>query len=94
VRDAHAVGLEVHPWTFRPENPFLAPVFRRGDDPQARNRTGLVAQIDAYLDAGIDAFFTDDPASGRQAVDAAAGAHPVRDALVAYPARGGSCPKD
>jgi len=31
---------------------------------------GLVAQIGAYLDAGIDAFFTDDPASGRQAVDA------------------------
>jgi len=59
----------VHPWTFRPENAFLAPVFRHGD-PQAANRAGLVAQIGAYLDAGIDAFFTDDPASGRQAVDA------------------------
>lgn len=70
VHDAHAVGLEVHPWTFRPENTFLAPVFRRGDDPHARHRAGLVAQIGAYLDAGIDAFFTDDPASGRQAVDA------------------------
>ena len=69
VPDAHAVGLEVHPWTFRPENAFLAPVFRHGD-PQAANRAGLVAQIGAYLDAGIDAFFTDDPASGRQAVDA------------------------
>ncbi|MGN6704878.1 MAG: glycerophosphodiester phosphodiesterase [Rhodanobacter sp.] len=69
VSDAHAVGLEVHPWTFRPENAFLAPVFRHGD-PQAANRAGLVAQIGAYLDAGIDAFFTDDSASGRQAVDA------------------------
>jgi glycerophosphoryl diester phosphodiesterase len=71
VGEAHAVGLEVHPWTFRPENPYLAPVFRHGD-PQAPNPAGLVAQIDAYLDAGIDAFFTDDPASGRRAVDARA----------------------
>ncbi|WP_449422109.1 glycerophosphodiester phosphodiesterase [Rhodanobacter lindaniclasticus] len=70
VHDAHAVGLEVHPWTFRPENQFLAGVFRQGDDPRTLNRSGLVAQIRAYLDAGIDAFFTDDPASGRQALDA------------------------
>jgi glycerophosphoryl diester phosphodiesterase len=70
VREAHAVGLEVHPYTFRPENQFLAKDFRDGDDPGAFNQAGLIAQIDAYLDAGIDAFFTDDPASGRKAVDA------------------------
>ena len=69
VHDAHAAGLEVHPYTFRPENQFLARDFWQGDDPDALNRAGLVAQIGAYLDAGIDAFFTDDPASGRQAVD-------------------------
>ena len=70
VDDAHAAGLEVHPYTFRPENQFLARDFWQGDDPRTFNRAGLVAQITAYLDLGIDAFFTDDPASGRKAVDA------------------------
>ncbi len=70
VRGAHAVGLEVHPYTFRPENQFLAKDFWQGDDPHTLNQAGLIAQIEAYLDAGIDAFFTDDPASGRRAVDA------------------------
>ncbi|MEO8778608.1 MAG: glycerophosphodiester phosphodiesterase [Rhodanobacter sp.] len=70
VSDAHAAGLEVHPYTFRPENRFLAKDFWRGDDPSTFNQAGLIAQIGAYLDAGIDAFFTDDPASGRKAVDA------------------------
>ena len=70
VPDAHAAGLEVHPWTFRPENQFLPPAWWPGGDPCARNPAGLLAQIDACLDAGIDAFFTDDPACGRSAVDA------------------------
>jgi glycerophosphoryl diester phosphodiesterase len=68
VRDAHAAGLEVHPYTFRPENRFLAKNFRRGGDDE-RNESGSVAEIRAYLAAGIDAFFTDDPALGRKAVD-------------------------
>ena len=70
VRNAHAAGLELHPYTFRPENQFLARDFWRGSDPQSCNEAGLIAQIDAYLDAGIDAFFTDHPALGRKAVDA------------------------
>lgn len=69
VHDAHAVGLELHPYTFRPENRFLAENFRLGDDPGRVNEAGLIAEIRAYLDAGIDAFFTDDPAIGRKAVD-------------------------
>ncbi|MGE7139403.1 glycerophosphodiester phosphodiesterase [Luteibacter sp. NPDC031894] len=68
VRDAHAAGLEVHPYTFRPENRFLAKNFRNGAD-DSRNEAGSVAEIRAYLAAGIDAFFTDDPALGRKAVD-------------------------
>ncbi|TPD89519.1 glycerophosphodiester phosphodiesterase, partial [Stenotrophomonas maltophilia] len=30
---------------------------------------GSIAEMRAYLATGIDAFFTDDPALGRQAVD-------------------------
>jgi glycerophosphoryl diester phosphodiesterase len=70
VRDAHAVGLEVHPYTFRPENHFLPTNLRSGDGDAARNEAGSLEEIRAYLDAGIDAFFTDDPALGRRAVDA------------------------
>ena len=42
----------------------------------ARNPEGSVAEIRRYLEAGIDAFFTDDPALGRRAVDGDAVAGP------------------
>ena len=71
VRDAHAAGLEVHVYTLRPENAFLPPALRDGTDPSQRHEAGSVAEIRALLDAGIDAFFTDDPAIGRKAVDEA-----------------------
>lgn len=67
VRDAHAAGLEVHAWTFRPENLFLPRPLWRGSDPATRNPEGSVAEIRAHLAAGIDAFFTDDSALGRAA---------------------------
>lgn len=69
VHDAHAAGLELHPYTFRPENNFQAKNFWHGSDPKTFNANGSIAEIRAYLDAGIDAFFTDDPALGRQALD-------------------------
>lgn len=68
VRDAHAVGLMVVPYTFRPENAFIAGNLRKGAD-NTRNDAGSIAEMRAYLDTGIDAFFTDDPALGRRAVD-------------------------
>ena len=71
VREAHAAGLEVHAYTFRPENAFLPPALRMGDDPRRRNEAGSIAEIRACLAAGMDAFFTDDPAVGRMAVDGA-----------------------
>ena len=66
--DAQKVGLLVQPWTFRPENYFLAKDFRDANGPAARNASGSLAEIRAYIAAGIDGFFTDDPAIGRQAV--------------------------
>ena len=70
VADAHRAGLLIRVWTFRPENHFLAADFRNGED-NARNAAGSIAEIRAYLAAGIDGFFTDDPALGRDAVDRA-----------------------
>jgi glycerophosphoryl diester phosphodiesterase len=69
VADAHAASLLIRVWTFRPENHFLAADFKNGDGDGARNPMGSVAEIRRYLAAGIDGFFTDDPALGRLAVD-------------------------
>ncbi|MDR8730567.1 glycerophosphodiester phosphodiesterase [Burkholderia pseudomultivorans] len=69
VRHAHEAGLVVHPYTFRPENNFLPASLKDGRTPDARNTDGSVREIQAYLRAGIDGFFTDDPAVGRTAVD-------------------------
>jgi glycerophosphoryl diester phosphodiesterase len=69
AHDAHAAKLELHPYTFRPENFFQAKNFWTGSDPKTFNPAGSVAEIRAYIDAGVDAFFTDDPALGREALD-------------------------
>jgi glycerophosphoryl diester phosphodiesterase len=60
VSDAHAVGLGVHPWTFRAENEFLPSNLRSSAD---RTQHGdLAAELAAFLATGIDGFFTDHPA--------------------------------
>ena len=69
IADAHHAGLLVMPYTFRPENLFLAADFLDGGPSEARNPAGSIAEIGAYLAAGIDGFFTDDPALGRTAVE-------------------------
>ena len=62
IRDAHRVGLSVTGWTFRLENQYLPADYRLG--------TGLTApgdlrrEIETYLAAGMDAFFTDNPDVG------------------------------
>lgn len=68
VAAAHAAGLLVGTWTFRPENRFLAADFRDGGAPEARNERGSIAEMQRYLATGIDAFFTDDTALGVTAV--------------------------
>lgn len=65
VRDAHAAGLKVHPWTFRRENYFLPLGDKGGLNPASHGDIG--AEIDAYLKTGIDGLFSDNP---REAVAA------------------------
>jgi glycerophosphoryl diester phosphodiesterase len=61
VSHAHAAGLKVHPYTFRAENSFLPTNLRSNDDPQARG--DITTEIRAFLDAGIDGLFIDQPDS-------------------------------
>jgi glycerophosphoryl diester phosphodiesterase len=65
VAEAHAAGLAVHPWTFRAENAFLPVDCRAGADAAARG--DLARELAAFLDAGIDGFFTDHPDLARSA---------------------------
>ncbi|GAA3665550.1 esterase-like activity of phytase family protein [Microbacterium marinilacus] len=59
VRDAHRAGLDVHAWTFRVENQFLAADFRSSADPNAPG--DLSGELRAFLATGIDGVFTDNP---------------------------------
>jgi glycerophosphoryl diester phosphodiesterase len=65
VADAHAAGLVVHPYTFRAENHFL-PAQYRGPGPATASGDGT-SEIEAFLAAGIDGFFTDNPDVGAAA---------------------------
>ncbi len=69
VADAHAAGLRLHPWTFRAENVFLPATYRNGTDPATHG--DIAAEITAYLNLGIDGFFTDFPLNGVNALKAA-----------------------
>lgn len=68
VADAHAVNLTVHPYTFRAENSFLPREFQVGSSPNALG--DMAGEIRAYLEAGIDGFFTDQSDLGALAVSA------------------------
>jgi glycerophosphoryl diester phosphodiesterase len=65
IKDAHAVGLQVSGWTFRRENQFLPIQFRVGADPNAVGN--LQAEIETFLRAGMDSFFSDNPDVGDRA---------------------------
>ncbi|NLU75138.1 glycerophosphodiester phosphodiesterase [Streptomyces sp. HNM0575] len=57
VRDAHAQGLVLHPYTMRNENTFLPAEFRRGSDPNAYG--DAFGAFSAYFRTGIDGIFSD-----------------------------------
>ncbi|MET8825349.1 glycerophosphodiester phosphodiesterase [Streptomyces sp. NPDC004610] len=62
VADAHKVGLILHPYTLRNENPFLPPAFRKGTD--ADQYGDVLGLYQAYFATGIDGVFTDQPDTG------------------------------
>ncbi|ELS51921.1 putative Glycerophosphoryl diester phosphodiesterase [Streptomyces viridochromogenes Tue57] len=62
VADAHKVGLVLHPWTLRNENPFLPANFRKGTDADAYG--DVFGAYKAYFATGIDGVFTDQPDTG------------------------------
>lgn len=68
VKDAHQVGLKVHPYTFRPENNFLAESLKCSSKDDERCESGSIKEMQLYFKAGVDGVFTDDPAIGRKAV--------------------------
>ncbi|MET8679764.1 glycerophosphodiester phosphodiesterase [Streptomyces sp. NPDC004647] len=57
VRDAHAAGLILHPYTMRNENSFLPADFRRGTDPNAYG--DAFGAFKTYFETGIDGIFSD-----------------------------------
>ncbi|MBV7265886.1 glycerophosphodiester phosphodiesterase family protein [Erythrobacter ani] len=57
VADAHALGLQVHPWTLRKENGFLPAPLQSSGGPAA---DGVYRQLWlAAIASGADGFFTD-----------------------------------
>jgi len=69
VRDAHAAGLLVHPYTFRNENSFLPLELRRGTVPAEWGNA--IAEYEQFFALGVDGVFSDYPDT---AVDARDGA--------------------
>jgi glycerophosphoryl diester phosphodiesterase len=68
INDAHAAGLQVHAYTFRAENRYLPKDLRSSADPNALG--DLQRELRAYLEAGLDGFFTDHADYGVRARDA------------------------
>jgi glycerophosphoryl diester phosphodiesterase len=56
IRDAHGQGLRVHGWTFRADEHFLP-----------SGTPDMILELQAYLRAGMDGFFTDHPDFGLRA---------------------------
>jgi len=71
VRNAHADGLLVVPFTFRIENQFLPSDYQVGTDPDSPGRAE--DEQKAFMAAGVDGLFTDQPDVTARARTAALG---------------------
>jgi glycerophosphoryl diester phosphodiesterase len=64
VRDAHRAHLDVHAWTFRPENTFLPLDFREGN-PDSPNylitRGNAPGELALFYRLDVDGVFADNP---------------------------------
>ncbi|MEU0251727.1 glycerophosphodiester phosphodiesterase [Streptomyces sp. NPDC006184] len=62
VADAHRVGLVLHPYTMRNENPFLPAEYRKGG--AADGYGDVLGAFRTYFATGIDGVFTDNADTG------------------------------
>ena len=68
VEAAHAEGLQVYAYTFRPESVFIEAAFRSEGQAPGRDDAGSARELRAHASAGVDAVFADDPAAARKAL--------------------------
>ncbi|WP_180114878.1 glycerophosphodiester phosphodiesterase [Acinetobacter sp. YH12140] len=66
VKDAHAAGLKVHPYTLRPENGFLPDYLKCSSVATERCDTGAAKEFENFYKAGVDGVFADDPGLARK----------------------------
>ena len=59
VEDAHVAGLQVHPYTFRDEDVFLANDYNGNEE----------AEYDQFYSLGVDGLFSDNPDTARLVLD-------------------------
>jgi alkaline phosphatase len=59
VQDAHAAGLQVHPYTFRDEDRYLAADYKGKPE----------LEYQQFIQLGVDAYFTDFPNTGDEVRD-------------------------
>jgi glycerophosphoryl diester phosphodiesterase len=64
VRDAHRAHLDVHAWTFRPENTFLPLDFREGNPDRPAyliTHGNAPGELALFYRLGVDGVFADNP---------------------------------